>query len=376
MPNSMSIENFVATAKLLPSNISILLRGETGIGKSQITHQLGKHFKLQVTDRRLSQMTDGDMIGLPSTDGEVTRFNPPDWYKDACKHPRLLFLDELNRATTEVMQAAFQIVLDRELNGWKLHPDTRVYCAINIGSKFTVNEMDPALLRRFFVIDLEPNLADWVKWAQNPDPDFGGNIHEVIIDFHRSTNGKWLDPAKNAEPNSVQPTRHTWERLDKTLKHASLEDSPTDPHYYHISMGFLGVEPTIAFTDFAKNQNSRITGDDIMNHYPKVKSKMKAKNMTVDKVNAIIDRTVDFVNNELKRLTDAQGANLVSFAKDLDKELRLVLWNKLVQSGVNNIELAKDVHKHMHQAILDVFGVPAGDKGVGVAAKIPESLQK
>jgi hypothetical protein len=284
-------------------------------------------------------------------------------------------LDELNRATTEVMQAAFQVVLDRELNGWKLHKDTRVYCAINMGSKFTVNEMDPALLRRFFVIDLEPSTADWIAWAQEKNANFGGDIHEIIIDFIRS-HEKWLDPVKNAEPNSVQPTRHTWERFDKAVKYANLEDNPGHPHYYHIAMGFLGVEPAIAFCDFAKNQNARITGDDILNHYPKVRGKVVGKNMTVDKINAIIDRAVDFTNNDLKRLNDEQGANLVAFIKDLDKELRLVLWTKLVQTGVNNIELAKDIHKHLHQAVLEVFGVPAGDKGVGVAAKIPESLQK
>lgn len=375
MANTMSIKNFVETAKLLPSGISILLRGETGIGKSQITHQLAHQFKLKVVDRRLSQMSEGDMVGLPSTDGECTRFNPPDWYKDACDNPRLLFLDELNRATQEVMQAAFQIVLDRELNGWKLHPDTRVYCAVNIGSKFTVNEMDPALLRRFFVVDLTPDTADWIRWAESKEPIFGGNIHETLIDFIR-THDKWLDPAKNAEPSAVQPTRHSWERLDSSLKHAGIEEQPTHPHFYHIVMGFVGIEPAIAFCDFAKNTNARITGDDIMNHYDKVRARVTAKNMTTDKMNAIIDRTVDFTTNDLKRLSEVHGANLVAFAQDLDKELRLILWTKLVQKGVNNIELAKDVHKYMHQTVLSVFGVPAGDKGVGVQANIPESLQK
>lgn len=374
MANTMTVKNFVETAELLPANISVLLRGETGVGKSQITHSLGRKFKQKVTDRRLSQMGDGDMIGLPSTDGECTRFNPPDWYKDACSHPRLLFLDELNRATQEVLQAAFQIVLDRELNGWKLHEETRVYCAINIGSKYTVNEMDPALLRRFFVVDLTPDTADWIRWAEDRS-EFGGNIHETIIDFIRS-HEKWLDPAKNAEPNSVQPTRHSWERLDRTLKHAGIEDTPSHPHYYHIVMGFLGIEPAIAFCDFAKSSNSRITGDDILNHYPKVQKKVRAKSMTTDKLNAIIDRAVDYVNSELKVLNDEQGANCVAFAKDLDKELRLIFWTKLVQMGVNNIELAKSVHKYMHHQVLDVFGVPAGDKGVGVQANIPESMQK
>ena len=178
--SNMSIKTFLTVSEVLPVETSILIRGPHGIGKSQVVRQVAKHFNLPVVDRRLSQMTEGDMIGLPSTDGEVTRFNPPDWYKNACTKPICLFLDELNRATPEVMQAAFQIVLDRELNGWKLHPETRVYAAINHSAAYTVNEMDPALLDRFWTIDLEPTVEDWL--ARNPDASFDTTFSQRIPD--------------------------------------------------------------------------------------------------------------------------------------------------------------------------------------------------
>ena len=104
---TMQIRTFLKVAPLLPKETSILLRGAHGIGKSQIVRQVAQviatnnHFaNFEVIDRRLSQMSEGDMIGLPSTDGEVTRFNPPGWYKHACDVPVCLFLDELNRAAT------------------------------------------------------------------------------------------------------------------------------------------------------------------------------------------------------------------------------------------------------------------------------------
>ena len=115
---TMSVETFKKVAAILPIEQSVLLRAVHGVGKSKIVRQVAfvlretmglKEYK--VVDRRLSQMSEGDMIGLPSTDGNVTRFNPPDWYMEACKTPCCLFLDELNRATPEVMQAAFQVVL-------------------------------------------------------------------------------------------------------------------------------------------------------------------------------------------------------------------------------------------------------------------------
>ena len=91
--NPMTIKTFVRVAAKLPTWTSVLLRADHGLGKSQVVRQLGRIFRdndeklgdYPVIDRRLSQMSEGDMIGLPSTDGETTRFNPPDWYWQAVR---------------------------------------------------------------------------------------------------------------------------------------------------------------------------------------------------------------------------------------------------------------------------------------------------
>ena len=165
----MDIKTFISVVSKLPEDISVLAKGPTGIGKSHIFHQIGKEVGLPVIDRRLSQMTEGDIIGLPELVDGVTRFAPVDWLIRACKEPVVLFFDELNRATVEVQQCAFQIVLDRELNGHKLHPQTRVYAAVNEGSEYQVVDMDPALLRRFWSAELEPTTEDWLNWAADRD---------------------------------------------------------------------------------------------------------------------------------------------------------------------------------------------------------------
>ena len=162
----MDIKTATNIIPSLPADIAILVRGPHGIGKSQIFRQIAKNLGFAAEDfidRRLSQMTEGDLLGLPELTDGVTRFAPPDWFMSACKAPKVVLLDEFNRATPEVMQCGFQIVLDHELNGWKLHPETRVYAAINASAEYTVNEMDPALLDRFWTIDLEPTVEDWIE---------------------------------------------------------------------------------------------------------------------------------------------------------------------------------------------------------------------
>ena len=347
--SSMSIKTFLSVSEVLPIETSVLLRGPHGIGKSQVVRQVAKHFSLPVIDRRLSQMTEGDMIGLPSTDGEVTRFNPPDWFKNACTKPFCLFLDELNRATPEVMQAAFQIVLDRELNGWKLHPETRVYAAINHSAAYTVNEMDPALLDRFWTIDLTPTVEDWLAWARS------GGVHEHVTDFIAG-NEKWLDSPKDVEPGKVSPSRRSWERLSTALTTAGVIEDPNHALFYPMAMGYIGPEATIAFHSFVKTIDNQVTGEEILRDYGKVKKKV-AK-LGQERQNVLIEKVSDHITKNLKSLDDKQGANLKAFMSDLPGELRIACWSKMQQgSGTENLELAKRIHHFCVDGVLEAFGV-------------------
>lgn len=407
---TMSMETFKSVGAALPPWTSILLRANHGVGKSQVVRQVSDLIKKKliadvkkstsfanknnevidlgqfrdrieqstfypVIDRRMSQMTEGDMIGLPSTDGETTRFNPPDWYKKACVEPCVLFLDELNRATPEVMQAAFQIVLDRELNGWKLHPLTRVYAAINSNAIYTVNEMDPALLDRFFAVDLEPSLKEFCTWARNTDPIHGGNLHPNIPDFielntkHDGSN--WLYPPKGAEQGCVHPSPRSWEMVDKAHKHAGIQDSPENSMFYNMLLGFIGVEAAIAYTKFCKEVDNRISGEELVNKYHEPKVAAKVERMQQGQLNDVIDKVADYVIKNLTKLDDQQGQNVSAIMTKLPDELRISLWSKLTAQGIDKIELAKSIHKHCAKTILDVFGVPMGEAGIGVIPNIP-----
>lgn len=371
--NTMSIGTFLKVAPKLPNNISVLLRGKHGIGKSQLVAQIAKEAGLPLIDRRLSQMSEGDMIGLPSTDGNTTRFNPPDWYKAACENPVCLHLDEFNRALPEVMQAAFQVVLDRELNGHKLHPQTRVFASINVGAEYSVNEMDPALLRRFWVIDLEPSVEDWVEWARP-------RLDTVVVDFING-DSKWLDPPKNADSSDlsqVHPTRHSWERLDATLKAINVAvNAEADPKeildaqhelFYPTCLGFIGVEATIQFRDFAKSVDRRVSGADILNKYPKVREKVLR--LGQEKWNVCIEKLAEEIDKTAK-VSAAQAKNVESFMRDLPGELRISLWAKLTSKGISKIEQAKSVWKNCMPLILEVFNVAKGEEGVGMVPSLP-----
>src|SRR5690606_14522549 len=169
-----------------------------------------------------------------------------------------------------------------------------------------------------------------------------------------------------------------WERLSDSLVHAGIEDEPDDPRFYFISMGFVGVEAAIAFRDYARNSDLRVSGADIMERYTVKKHKVRSRlqRSGVEALNAAIDKVADYINqNVAEALTETQIKNLDAFMGDLTGELRLATWSKLTADGIMKTELIKSIHKACAHHILDVFGVPMGPAGVGVVPNIPGFME-
>ena len=335
----MDIKTFNNVAPRLPAEIAILIQGPTGIGKSYLVKDIAAGLELPVVDRRLSQMSEGDMVGLPELVDGTTRFCPPDWYAQACREPVVLFMDELNRATPEVIQAAFQIVLDRELNGHKLHPETRVFAAVNVGAEYEVNEMDPALLRRFWSIELEPTHADFIDWAE-------GKLAPVIVDFIRQ-HEEHLRPTKATEPGKVAPNPASWERLDKSLKHMGEVEQPSDV-WYPVALGMVGVEAAISLVEFAKNWENEVSAEDVLDNFDAVAEQVKG--FEASKVNALIGKLAAHCkDNEWKA---SQAKNVAAFASSLPSSEMLVhLWNQV--SGTSNLKNIQKLHKLIGKAVVE-----------------------
>lgn len=358
----MDIKSFVYCAKNLPPDVSVLIRGSHGIGKSRVIAQLAKHFGLPLIDKRLSQLSEGDMIGLPELKDGVTRFAHPDWYVNACENPVVLFFDELNRALPEVMQAAFQIVLDRELNGKKLHPETRVMSAINNDSIYQVNEMDPALLDRFWVTDLEPTVQDWLDWAAKPRAQGGGGIHPFLIDFVRA-NRSVLEHSTKANPGEVQPSRRSFERGDQTCQKMGFYDAdltgkenPAAQQMFQLWSGFVGSNVANQIVEYVKNVDKQVSAEDILNNWKKVAKKVEA--MGQEKWNICIEKIVAYIRKNV--VTEKQALNITEFAKCLPGELVVHFWTELAKDP-NPVTQAniKIVHPGLMPLFLPVFGKKA-----------------
>ena len=325
---AIDFKTFVSVAPhVLNVRKPLMLRGRHGVGKSELVYQVANDLDLPVVERRASQMTEGDLVGLPRTDGEVTSFCPPDWLADACARPVLLFLDEVDRAIPEVRQGIFELTDSRKIFGNYLHPDTVVVAAVNggeHGSQYQVGEMDPAELDRWTVFDVEPSTEDWLDWAKE-------NTETVVWDFINQ-NRSHLEHNEDFEPNKVYPSRRSWVRLNDCLSAAEFLGEDHNPAIFHLATGFVGFEAAVAFNDFVKNYERQVTVEMILDE-GKVE---KTNDFNINEHCALIEK-MEATEVFTKILSEEQCKNLANYFVSLPSEAVMKLWQALGKGNTDNV---------------------------------------
>ena len=306
----------------------VLIRGRHGVGKSEVVYQIAGGLEMPVVERRASQMTEGDLVGLPSTDGNTTSFNPPDWFKTACDNPVVLFLDEVDRATIEVRQGIFELTDSRKLNGHVLHKDTLIFAAVNggeHGDQYQVGEMDPAELDRWTVFDVEPTCEDWLAYAKD-------KVDGILWDFINQ-NRNHLEHTGDFEPNKVYPSRRSWVRLNDCLAQANLlaEDADTSV-MFPLATGFVGFEAAVSFKDFVDNYERQVTIENILDE-----GKIElTERFGINDHNALVEK-MEAKEIFTAPLSEERVENLARYFMVVPSEVGMKLWTVLGQGDNANV---------------------------------------
>lgn len=256
---------------LTPSNQNILLVGKHGIGKSEIITQFYSTKGLKVITFFLGQMSDpGDLIGLMHKNEEtgISEFLPPFWWP-INDEPIVLFLDELNRARPEILQAIMDLALNKTLAGKKLPEKSVIISAINEGDEYQVTDLDPALISRFNVYHFKPTVNEWLLWASKMKLD------SRIIQFI-SNNKKMLDTPVEIENDSSlvkHPDRRAWTRVSEIINDCDeINEVKTK-----LIAGIIGVPTTISFVNSLKLDV--VTPKEIIYSFDAVRSKLYDKSL-------------------------------------------------------------------------------------------------
>jgi MoxR-like ATPase len=253
----------------------------------------------------------------------------------------IVFLDELNRAQDDVLQAVFQLVLDHRLGGYVLPEGWSIVCAGNFmeGQYMTNGFTDAAFLDRFTHLTLdggELTLEEWVGFMTNKHGDKAADIIEFA-----AQNTKHLDgDIKGQHGFSIQPSRRSWDavvRVEEAYKNGYSDPFGEPAHYSEnarmaVVAGLVGREVATAFTRYSCPVRPR---DLIAGGVTKYKDKLV--NLSRNEKTGLCWGLVSFLKGKVDIEKNAKVA--MDFAKFLagegkDKDIAVAFCNLMV-GGTN-----------------------------------------
>ncbi len=292
-----------------------VLVGDAGIGKTSIVKQVAKEIGAHLVVIEGNLLKEGEIGGLPviekTENGTVTIYARHYKLQDIEDHKHekiILFIDEINRCNTMVQQELMNLILQREINGYKLPDTVSLIGAMNPTSMFEefqdrdyqTSEMDAAIRDRLYWMPIGADFDSWKAWAKSKNEDDEQNIDDDIIGF-LANNHKYLNQPEIQ--TAVGPTPRSWERFSDYWKVLKKKDL-TGKFAFSIGSGNVG---TIAVSEFL--------------HYLETR-----KDAVLVKPEEVFTRKKEVPEEVLEKLkTD----NLAALQNNIDILLEYLLKNKM-----------------------------------------------
>ncbi|MGL5315793.1 MAG: ATP-binding protein [Peptostreptococcaceae bacterium] len=256
--------NFIETLKSVDLVIATkevpLVIGESGIGKTALAKRLAKdnNWSLVVIDGNL--LKEGEIGGLPTIENGSTIYAVHHKLREIDKeiskgNKVLLFIDEINRCEHTVQQELMNLILNREINGYKLNEEVNILAAMNPSSKYgsdfdyQVVDMDAAQENRFVWLKMEPDHNQWINWAIHE------GIEQRVIEFI-STFPEYLHKINE---DDVRATPRSYERVSKTYKmYKDNKESIPRAVFLNVVKGNIGKVIAEEFISFVESDCSQL----------------------------------------------------------------------------------------------------------------------
>lgn len=328
----MNIKEIKESIGILHTNTSLtpMLVGHHGKGKSQVVRQITEEAGIGFVDLRLGTQESGDILGLCDFEKDemgntiATKFMRPSWFPTEGRG--IIFLDEINRARKDVLQAVFQLVLDKQFHTHKLPEGWSIVAACNPDTDdYVVTDMqDKALIDRFCYLKFEPTVQEWIGFARDQ------GIHEHVLNFiskqPEMLEGKVTDFALDF----IQPSRRS------TLEMAKLYTRCGNSNLFkEIAFGIVGVPATAAFLKHVKEDEIVINGKELLHNYMEIKPTL----LTLLEKNRydVVNRALDDIISNVSWINE-NHQHLKPLIMDLPNELAIKLMNVIEQTDIVVIE--------------------------------------
>ncbi|GAA0723290.1 MoxR family ATPase [Clostridium malenominatum] len=313
-----------------------LIIGESGIGKTALVKEASKRGNYYLINIDGNLLKEGEIGGLPTVedykDGKKTVYamhtKLVEIENAIIENPKrkvLLFIDELNRCEHAVQQELMNIILNREINGYRLPEGVDVIAAMNPSNKYDnysqsdyqVVEMDPAQEDRFVWIELEADVKSWMQWGMSED----GKIHKDVLEFI-STFPEYLHTPYSQQ--WIKATPRSWERISKA---------------YRLYNNSKGKYPSKIFYNVVKGNVGSAIAQDFINYIQESRQPLISPEDVFEK-DDLGEELILRVKGESHSRLYIASKNILFYLKDLNKREREVeLFSKFLQLYPSDLKM-------------------------------------
>lgn len=331
--------NFNDTLKsvelVIETNEVPLIVGESGIGKTALAKTLARQreWSLVVIDGNL--LKEGEIGGLPTVEeytikdehGRVvskkttiyaihTKLREIDNLilegKDV-----LLFIDEINRCEHSVQQELMNLILNREINGYKLHDKVKILAAMNPSSKYgsdfdyQVVDMDAAQENRFVWLNMESDAKGWIKWASE------NKVDRKVIEFIST----FPEHLHSINEDDIRATPRSFERVSKSYKlYKENKDSIPRRVFLNVLRGNLGRIIAEQLMDFMESDNTALISPEEVFEEEVLSEQVKIR-----------------ISNESHTRLYLTGSNMINYISSKVEELEVAAIKRVIDRFVEFI---------------------------------------
>jgi hypothetical protein len=267
----------------------------------------------------------GDLLGLPEFDRDSNGKAVSTSFIHPAKLPKnaksILFFDELNRASKDLLQAIFQLALEGTLHDYVLPENSAIIMAMNPATDdYSVLDFaDKAFADRFVHINLDPTHEEFHSFMNS-------KYQTSTVSAFLQQQTKLLEEIdlKSVSLDFVKPSRRSWDRLQKL----ELTDMPENL-FREAGMGIVGTSAMIAYSSWKETQIKIIDGKDILDNYDKVRDRYlgyfknvkTGESLEVPRTDIVSTVCASFGEELTKRLKnggvkESEAKNMVAFLLD------------------------------------------------------------
>lgn len=318
----MEIKNLkLAIPHLFDSGVTPLLIAPHGVGKTESVKQFCSESDYFLKVINLGTLSDsGDLLGLPNFeknnkgDDIATRFITPDWINEIINYANsnpdsraIIYLDEINRARRDILQAIFSLVLEKRIHMIQFPSNVSVIAAMNpnTGDYIVSDISDKAFMDRFCHIKVKPSAKEWIEYAKGTD-------HNLDLVSFLDVQSELLDSTtEEFSLDEIKPSRRSWSAVSRLL-----ETNPPEEIRRELVSGLVGMTATIAYEEFLKNSEKPIAAMDILDKFSEISHKITGY-VTSNRFD-LLKKTTDLLTNELKTLNEITKTQYENLRKFLD----------------------------------------------------------